>query len=295
MQRQLNLYGFKCISRGEDKGAFFHPKFRRGDWEVVKRITRYAPMKRSPDTPTVEKVDNAVIKLTENQVMDSTIPVLDVAPQQDAAEGPFRPTPPPAAASFPYNPAVHYPHFDAFFHHPDFNAGHNWHWPVVHPSAVYPHGYVMKGPLPQPLPLSRGVGEPLIISDAVIASDIISSEPAVPPKEAKSFINVVNRVVTVDPYFDLGDEFDLFQGDLDADAASNQQSAALKSMVKKEAQQPALAVKRTPSPPKQSSSRSPVPPLVRQPPQPKRMVDVGVNTIITQSCINELFQMCHGI
>jgi len=41
------LYGFKCISRGEDKGAFYHPRFRRGDWEVVKKITRYAPQKKS--------------------------------------------------------------------------------------------------------------------------------------------------------------------------------------------------------------------------------------------------------
>lgn len=47
VQRQLNLYGFKCISRGEDKGAFFHPQFKRGDWEVVKKITRYAPTKKS--------------------------------------------------------------------------------------------------------------------------------------------------------------------------------------------------------------------------------------------------------
>lgn len=46
VQRQLNLYGFKCISRGEDKGAFYHSKFKRGDWEVVKKINRYAPLKK---------------------------------------------------------------------------------------------------------------------------------------------------------------------------------------------------------------------------------------------------------
>lgn len=45
MQRQLNLYGFKCVNRGEDKGAFFHPKFKRGNWEVVKKLTRYVPKK----------------------------------------------------------------------------------------------------------------------------------------------------------------------------------------------------------------------------------------------------------
>jgi len=57
VQRQLNLYGFKCISRGEDKGAFYHPKFRRGDWEVVKKINRYQPKKsdekiEDPTKPT---------------------------------------------------------------------------------------------------------------------------------------------------------------------------------------------------------------------------------------------------
>mmetsp|Transcript_17956 Transcript_17956/g.16235 ORF Transcript_17956/g.16235 Transcript_17956/m.16235 type:complete len:332 (-) Transcript_17956:246-1241(-) len=40
VQRQLNLYGFKCVSRGEDKGSFYHPKFQRGDWESAKSIRR---------------------------------------------------------------------------------------------------------------------------------------------------------------------------------------------------------------------------------------------------------------
>jgi hypothetical protein len=47
VQRQLNLYGFKCISRGEDKGAFFHANFKRGDWETVRKITRYIPVKKA--------------------------------------------------------------------------------------------------------------------------------------------------------------------------------------------------------------------------------------------------------
>lgn len=40
VQRQLNLYGFRCVSRGEDKGSFYHPKFHRGDWEQAKLIRR---------------------------------------------------------------------------------------------------------------------------------------------------------------------------------------------------------------------------------------------------------------
>lgn len=42
VQRQLNLYGFRCVSRGEDKGSFYHPKFQRGDWESAKLIRRSA-------------------------------------------------------------------------------------------------------------------------------------------------------------------------------------------------------------------------------------------------------------
>eukprot|EP01038_Epipyxis_sp_PR26KG_P007652 gene7652-10414_t len=58
VQRQLNLYGFKCISRGEDKGAFFHPKFKRGDWEVVRKIQRFVPIKKPVTDPTRDKDDN---------------------------------------------------------------------------------------------------------------------------------------------------------------------------------------------------------------------------------------------
>lgn len=40
VQRQLNLYGFKCVSRGDDKGSFYHEKFVRGNWEEAKKIRR---------------------------------------------------------------------------------------------------------------------------------------------------------------------------------------------------------------------------------------------------------------
>ena len=47
VQRQLNLYGFKCISRGELRRSFFHPKFKRGEWDVVKKLSRYIPPKKA--------------------------------------------------------------------------------------------------------------------------------------------------------------------------------------------------------------------------------------------------------
>lgn len=39
-QRQLNLYGFRRITKGEDVGAYYHPKFLRGQRELVCEIKR---------------------------------------------------------------------------------------------------------------------------------------------------------------------------------------------------------------------------------------------------------------
>ena len=39
-QRQLNLYGFKRITKGEDLGAYFHPKFQRGRKDLLNDIRR---------------------------------------------------------------------------------------------------------------------------------------------------------------------------------------------------------------------------------------------------------------
>ena len=40
IQRQLNLYGFRCAHRGEEKGVFFHPKFIRGAFDDAVNIRR---------------------------------------------------------------------------------------------------------------------------------------------------------------------------------------------------------------------------------------------------------------
>lgn len=39
-QRQLNLYGFRRITKGADQGAYFHPQFRRDKPELVGGIKR---------------------------------------------------------------------------------------------------------------------------------------------------------------------------------------------------------------------------------------------------------------
>lgn len=39
-QRQLNLYGFRRITKGADMGAYFHPQFRKDRPDLVARIRR---------------------------------------------------------------------------------------------------------------------------------------------------------------------------------------------------------------------------------------------------------------
>lgn len=47
MKRQLNLYGFRLIQRGDNKGYFFQPEYRRSDITTARNIVRIgAPKKR---------------------------------------------------------------------------------------------------------------------------------------------------------------------------------------------------------------------------------------------------------
>jgi hypothetical protein len=39
-QRQLNLYGFRRITKGDDHGAYFHPNFQRGRRDLISNIRR---------------------------------------------------------------------------------------------------------------------------------------------------------------------------------------------------------------------------------------------------------------
>lgn len=47
VKRQLNLYGFRLIQRGDNKGYFFQPEYRRSDITTARNIVRIgAPKKR---------------------------------------------------------------------------------------------------------------------------------------------------------------------------------------------------------------------------------------------------------
>lgn len=50
VQRQLNLYGFKCYSSGENKGSFAHPQFLQGQKDAAGLIQRYYAPKKQPET-----------------------------------------------------------------------------------------------------------------------------------------------------------------------------------------------------------------------------------------------------
>lgn len=299
VQRQLNLYGFKCISRGEDKGAFFHPKFRKGDWEIVKRITRYTPSVKKSDSPSPDKKDDMVILLSENQTMDSSVPMPSSADAvaneryQNALNVGFG----------QFNSAMHpYPSFDFFSHDPSqthmYQNAHNnahWHWPaIMHPTPVYNYHHmygqnVITHPVaahpasaspssvqsPQNLAMQEVEVETNVVDMEVVktaepmfslpaASDTtVATANLVDNKEDKGFISVKNSVVTVDPYFDFGEEFDLFSGENDF--------------------QPTFTPIATPEP------KMDLPPEITADCQPSsngnpRMVDMGVNTTLT---------MCH--
>ncbi|RYH16394.1 hypothetical protein EON65_30180 [archaeon] len=294
------MYGFKCISRGEDKGAFFHPKFRKGDWEVVKRITRYTPTVKKSDSPSPDKKDEMIILLSESQTVDSSVPMAssaDVAANecyQNALNVGFG----------QFNSAMNpYPTFDFFSH--DLNQSHmyqnthnnaHWHWPVMHSTPLYNYHHmygqnVINRPVPAHSAVSPsssmqsvqnavvhdvGVGKSVIKMEvmktseptstiSLTASDVMATASLVDNKEDKSFINVINSVVTVDPYFDFGEEFDLFPGETDLHI------------------QPTFTLTSSPQP------NMDLPPIFPTDCQPAsngnpKMVDMGVNTTLT---------MCH--
>lgn len=39
-QRQLNLYGFRRVTKGEDVGSYYHPKFQKGRRDLIAEIKR---------------------------------------------------------------------------------------------------------------------------------------------------------------------------------------------------------------------------------------------------------------
>lgn len=78
VQRQLNVYGFRSISRGEHKRSFYHPLFKRGNWEVVKQMGRYLPANKNDKGADVD--ESHIVTAIDNQSN-----VLNSAPVSTAA------------------------------------------------------------------------------------------------------------------------------------------------------------------------------------------------------------------
>ncbi len=80
VQRQLNLYGFKVVSRGEDKGAIYHPQFHRGNWEAAKNITRYLPNKKTTISEDESNTDNPTVVVPSEPIKPERSPSPEHSP-----------------------------------------------------------------------------------------------------------------------------------------------------------------------------------------------------------------------
>lgn len=219
VQRQLNLYGFKCINRGEDKGAFYHPRFKRGDWDVVKKITRYSPAKRSCDSP-----------------------IFGPEKSSYAADDFDNLTPPVTNPAFPNNGSISEVSFG--FHQSSImnpagfvQQSYGFHFDATnnpwYPTNIYGHlGYPMDfhngahfvSTFSASAEISSDANSTMTskmaVSTSVPVSSIVSNKaPIVVNKDdrhideesnKKSFVNVNNDVVLVDSYFDLDAELNMF-------------------------------------------------------------------------------------
>ena len=76
IQRQLNLYGFRCLKRNELKAVFFHPQFIRGHYESVKEIKRIFQRRRRGGervrvSPSIKTFHNRNENTTGAETVDS--------------------------------------------------------------------------------------------------------------------------------------------------------------------------------------------------------------------------------
>jgi hypothetical protein len=102
IQRQLNLYGFRCANRIDEKGVFHHPQFIRGQYDLVRNIRRKRtwPTKRPP-----KEQNNMNINSNNN---GATSFVGSVAPQASSMPPPYYVLPAPASSMGNHNPASTY-------------------------------------------------------------------------------------------------------------------------------------------------------------------------------------------
>jgi hypothetical protein len=77
VKRQLNLYGFKYMHRGENKGCFYNVQFRRGSFEQAKSIVRYSVHKKKeivqPVKPAASSSSSKSANIDEDFLSDEEV------------------------------------------------------------------------------------------------------------------------------------------------------------------------------------------------------------------------------
>ena len=62
-QRQLNLYGFRRLTSGPDKGAYYHEHFLRGQRARVQQLNRHKIKGVSARRPVVQDTEHNILKM----------------------------------------------------------------------------------------------------------------------------------------------------------------------------------------------------------------------------------------
>lgn len=80
-QRQLNLYGFRRITKGEDQGAYYHPKFQRGKEQLAKELRRL-PSRGIPGTDALKKMTSVQVPAKAPSNVDNFYSAMNVSPSK---------------------------------------------------------------------------------------------------------------------------------------------------------------------------------------------------------------------
>jgi HSF-type DNA-binding len=72
-QRQLNLYGFKRTTKGDDAGAYCHPKFLQGSRDDVKDIKRISILKSEEAAIKSEAAASLDVEVNDDASVDEAI------------------------------------------------------------------------------------------------------------------------------------------------------------------------------------------------------------------------------
>lgn len=73
-QRQLNLYGFRRITKGEDQGSYYHAKFQRGKPSSVSEIRRL----QGKAAPNLSHGSGAAYGKKDIQIVDKSAPMVQM-------------------------------------------------------------------------------------------------------------------------------------------------------------------------------------------------------------------------